>query len=114
MAIGLLGRKVGMTQVFNEAGMAIPVTVIQAGPCHVLQLRTADRDGLRAKLDMAGIQTGIHYPVPVHLQPAYAGMGYRLGDFPESERAANQVLSLPMFAELTDEQIDAVAAALTL
>ncbi|MDX1963720.1 MAG: 50S ribosomal protein L3 [Pirellulales bacterium] len=48
MALGLLGRKVGMTQVFNEAGEAIPVTVIQAGPCHVLQLRTRDRDGYEA------------------------------------------------------------------
>ena len=45
MAMGLLGRKVGMTQVFDEAGAAIPVTVIEAGPCHVLQIRTADRDG---------------------------------------------------------------------
>ena len=45
MAIGLLGRKVGMTQVFDEAGAVIPVTVIQAGPCHVLQVRTAQRDG---------------------------------------------------------------------
>src|SRR5262245_22752765 len=52
MAIGLLGRKVGMTQVFNEAGMAIPDTVIEAGPCHVLQLRTADRDGYE------GVQLG--------------------------------------------------------
>ena len=48
MAIGLLGRKVGMTQVFDEAGTAIPVTVIEAGPCHVLQLRTVDRDGYQA------------------------------------------------------------------
>ena len=48
MAIGLLGRKVGMTQVFDEAGTAIPVTVIEAGPCPVLQLRTADRDGYEA------------------------------------------------------------------
>jgi large subunit ribosomal protein L3 len=48
MALGLLGRKVGMTQVFDEAGTAIPVTVIEAGPCHVLQLRSADRDGYSA------------------------------------------------------------------
>jgi len=48
MAIGLLGRKVGMTQVFDEAGTVIPVTVIEAGPCHVLQLRTLDRDGYEA------------------------------------------------------------------
>ena len=48
MAIGILGRKVGMTQVFDEAGTAIPVTVIEAGPCPVLQIRTADRDGYEA------------------------------------------------------------------
>jgi large subunit ribosomal protein L3 len=48
MAIGLLGRKVGMTQIFDEAGTVIPVTVIEAGPCHVLQLRTNDRDGYEA------------------------------------------------------------------
>ena len=49
MAIGLLGRKVGMTQIFDEAGKAMPVTVIQAGPCHVLQVRTAERDGYEAR-----------------------------------------------------------------
>ncbi len=48
MAIGLLGRKVGMTQIFDESGKVVPVTVIQAGPCHVLQLRTEDRDGYEA------------------------------------------------------------------
>jgi large subunit ribosomal protein L3 len=48
MPIGLLGRKVGMTQIFDEAGAAIPVTVVEAGPCHVLQLRTVDRDGYEA------------------------------------------------------------------
>ena len=48
MAIGLLGRKVGMTQIFDESGNAVPVTVIQAGPCRVLQLRSKDRDGYEA------------------------------------------------------------------
>ncbi len=48
MAIGLLGRKVGMTQIFDEAGKVVPVTVIEAGPCHVLQLRTKERDGYEA------------------------------------------------------------------
>ena len=48
MAIGLLGRKVGMTQIFDEAGTCIPVTVIEAGPCHVLQVRTQERDGYEA------------------------------------------------------------------
>ncbi|MBS0211121.1 MAG: 50S ribosomal protein L3 [Planctomycetes bacterium] len=48
MALGLLGRKIGMTQIFNEAGKVVPVTVIEAGPCHVLQLRTKERDGYEA------------------------------------------------------------------
>ena len=48
MAIGLLGRKVGMTQIFDETGRVVPVTVLEAGPCHILQLRTAERDGYEA------------------------------------------------------------------
>ena len=54
MAKGILGRKVGMTQVYDDSGKAVPVTVIQAGPCHVLQLRTKDRDGYEA------VQLGYH------------------------------------------------------
>jgi dTDP-4-amino-4,6-dideoxygalactose transaminase len=57
------------------------------------------------------VQTGIHYPIPVHLQEAHADLGYKGGDFPASETAANEVLSLPMFPELTFTQIEAVAAA---
>jgi dTDP-4-amino-4,6-dideoxygalactose transaminase len=64
-------------------------------------------DGLLAE----GVQTGIHYPIPVHLLPAYSDLGYRAGQFPHSERAANEVLSLPMFPELTVEQTRAVCSA---
>jgi dTDP-4-amino-4,6-dideoxygalactose transaminase len=60
----------------------------------------------------AGVQTGIHYPVPAHLQPAYAALGHAAGDFPEAERQARRVLSLPMFAELTERQTAYVAHAL--
>src|SRR5208282_3598991 len=66
---------------------------------HVYTLRTEDRDGLQASLQAEGIQTGIHYPVPVHLQPAYADLGYGRGTFPRSEAAAEQVLSLPLYPE---------------
>jgi len=55
-----------------------------------------------------GIQTGLHYPVPVHLQEAYRGLGYRQGDFPVAERWAARCLSLPMYAELTKTQLDQV------
>jgi dTDP-4-amino-4,6-dideoxygalactose transaminase len=79
---------------------------------HVYAVRVAHRDRLRAQLAEAGISTGIHYPVPVHLQPAYAGLGYRRGDFPVSEQLADQTLSLPMFPELTPAQIERVCAML--
>ena len=78
---------------------------------HVYAVRTADRTQLKAALDAAGIQWNIHYPVPVHLQPAWAELGYRAGDFPLSEAAANEVLSLPMYPELGADAVARVAAA---
>jgi dTDP-4-amino-4,6-dideoxygalactose transaminase len=76
---------------------------------HVYTLRTADREALQAALQAEGIQTGIHYSVPVHLQPAYADLGYARGSFPQSERAAAEVLSLPLYPEMTDAQLEAVS-----
>ena len=76
---------------------------------HLYVVRTDARDALQHALHEAGVQTGIHYPVPVHLQPAYAAHGHQPGDFPEAERQALSILSLPMFPELTDEQIKRVA-----
>ena len=72
----------------------------------------AFRDTVRRRLAAAGVESGIHYPVPLHLQPAYAHLGYRAGDFPVAERLAAEILSLPMFPEITDEQQDHVASAL--
>jgi dTDP-4-amino-4,6-dideoxygalactose transaminase len=59
------------------------------------------------------IQTGLHYPVPVHLQPAYQHLGYKVGDFPVSERVGRECFTLPLFPEMTEEQQDAVVEALT-
>ena len=78
---------------------------------HVYTLRTDDRDGMQASLQAEGIQTGIHYPVPVHLQPAYADLGYGRGAFPHSEAASAQVLSLPLYPELSSEAVAEVAGA---
>jgi dTDP-4-amino-4,6-dideoxygalactose transaminase len=78
---------------------------------HVYAIRTSKREELQKELTAAGVQTGIHYPFPVHLTEAYGDLGYKPGDFPESERAAREVLSLPMFPELTEEQIRSVASA---
>ncbi|MGC8714228.1 MAG: DegT/DnrJ/EryC1/StrS family aminotransferase [Leptodesmis sp.] len=78
---------------------------------HVYAVRSPQREALQQKLQNREIQTGIHYPIPVHLQPAYADLGYKPGDFPHSESAANQMLSLPMCAELSEEQVKQVCAA---
>ena len=78
---------------------------------HIYAVRTDDRAALQKQLQFEGVQTGLHYPIPVHLQRAHADLGYRAGDFPQSERAAREVLSLPMYPEMTSEQVDAVAAA---
>nr|WP_298435896.1 DegT/DnrJ/EryC1/StrS family aminotransferase [Geobacter sp.] len=78
---------------------------------HIYAIRVPQRDRFQAGLTARGVQTGIHYPIPVHLQPAYADLGYKAGDFPHAESAANEVLSLPMFAELTLAQQERVATA---
>lgn len=78
---------------------------------HVYTIRTPDRDLLQQILLAKGIHTGIHYPIPVHLQPAYADLGYSAGAFPCSEQAAKEVLSLPMYAGQTTEQLEIVGAA---
>jgi dTDP-4-amino-4,6-dideoxygalactose transaminase len=79
------------------------------GVYHLYVVRTPYRDELQKHLSEAGIGTGIHYPIPVHLQRAYSSMGWKAGDFPESEEAAEQILSLPMFAGLTADQQKRVA-----
>jgi dTDP-4-amino-4,6-dideoxygalactose transaminase len=76
---------------------------------HQYVVRVPERDAWRAALTEAGVQTGVHYPIPVHLQPAYADLGYSSGDFPIAEQAAAEVLSLPMFPEMTDQQIESIA-----
>jgi dTDP-4-amino-4,6-dideoxygalactose transaminase len=67
---------------------------------------------LREHLRAEGISTGIHYPIPLHLQPAYRHLGHKEGDFPITEECARQVLSLPMYPELTQTQIEEVVRAI--
>jgi len=76
---------------------------------HLFVVRTADREGLMAHLKNAGIGSGIHYPIPLHLQKAYGSLQYRKGDFPVVERIAEEIVSLPMFPQLTEEQQARVA-----
>jgi len=81
---------------------------------HLYVVRTADREGLMDHLKKAGIGTGIHYPIPLHLQKAYASMNYKRGDFPVTERVAEEIISLPMFPQLTAEQQVRVVEAICL
>lgn len=78
---------------------------------HIYAIRTGERARWQEALQSQSIQTGIHYPIPVHLLPAYADLGYKTGQFPHAEAAANEVLSLPMFPELTAAQTETVARA---
>ena len=111
-------RRQAIARHYNEQlnGSGVIVPELPEGGRHVFHvyaIRVPDgkRDALRAHLSERGIGTGVHYPVPIHLQEASAFMGYRQGDFPVTERLANEVVSLPMFAELTDAQVETVAGA---
>lgn len=78
---------------------------------HLYVIRSPQRDALRTYLREWGIGSDVHYPLPTHLQPIYAHLGYRAGDLPVSERLAREVLSLPIYPELTQEEVETVAAA---
>jgi dTDP-4-amino-4,6-dideoxygalactose transaminase len=98
-------------ELLPQSLVVLPVETDCAEPVyHLYVIRVTDRDGLRSYLQDRGIATGIHYPIPIHLQPAYRDLGYEKGSFPITEEHANQVLSLPMYAELTPGLIEHVAA----
>ena len=76
---------------------------------HLYVVRHAQRDELKKHLEANGVGCALHYPLPLHLQKCYAGLGYKAGDFPVAEKAARECLSLPIYPELTDKQIQRVA-----
>jgi dTDP-4-amino-4,6-dideoxygalactose transaminase len=91
----------------------LPYTAPWAEPAwHVYPVEVEHRDATRARLHELGVATGVHYPTPIHLQPAYAHLGHGFGSFTEAERSAARVLSLPMYPELSDRQVDRVAGTL--
>ena len=78
---------------------------------YLFVIQHPQRDALQKHLAARGVETALHYPLPVHLQKAYAHLGYKVGDLPVSETIARRCLTLPMFPEMTDEQIDQVTDA---
>lgn len=93
-------------------GLGVPKNYTNSHVFHVFAIRSADRDKLRERLTTKGIETSCHYPVPVHLQRAYVHLGYRVGDFPNSELLAKQWLSLPMDPMITESEINYVCDAI--
>lgn len=105
----LLMREKGIIPIENQSadGHVYHLYVIR-----VTEDAAITRDLLKDKLSEQGIQVGIHYPIPCHLQPAYQNLGYKQGDFPQTEKLSQQILSLPMYAGLTTNQINQVISAL--
>lgn len=73
---------------------------------HTFIIQTEDRDELREHLARKGVDTKVHYPIPIHFQEAAKGLGYKKGDFPVTEKQAETILSIPIYPELTDEQVE--------
>jgi dTDP-4-amino-4,6-dideoxygalactose transaminase len=104
-------------QLINERGLStkMQVPVCPEYATHIYNqftIRVRERDQLKAHLAQQGIPSEIYYPHPLHLQPAFSGLGYRPGSMPESEAACREVLSLPIYPELSDQQIQSVVKAI--
>jgi len=98
-------------ELLADTSLQLPtVTAGNESAWHLYTVRSPRRDELKKHLDANGIGNAVHYPMPLHLQKVYSNLGCQLGDFPVAEKASREVLSLPMFPELTDVQIQRVAA----
>jgi dTDP-4-amino-4,6-dideoxygalactose transaminase len=97
-------------QLLSDADVVTPKVLPGVEPVyHLYVIQAPDRNHLQAYLNGQGIATGIHYPTPMHLQPVYKPLPYRAGDFPVAEKCAPLLLSLPMFAELQQEEVESIA-----
>ena len=106
-------RAAAYSRRFREAGLEprwirLPQDAGEEHVFHQYVLRADRRDELRAALGEAGVETQVYYPIPLHRQPCFAPLGFRAGQFPEAERASRECLALPIYPELTDEQLDHV------
>jgi dTDP-4-amino-4,6-dideoxygalactose transaminase len=95
---------------YNSAFSSLPIGLVRTLPNvehvhHLYVVEVENRSRVQAELQNRGVSTGIHYPIPVHLQKASTSLGYKRGSFPHTERAAERILSLPMYSEMTKEQV---------
>jgi dTDP-4-amino-4,6-dideoxygalactose transaminase len=109
-------RRREIAERYDAAFEGLPLEILRSRPesspaRHIYPVRLPERDAFREHLSARGVETGVHYPVPLHLHPAYAFLGCRKGDFPVSEAACETVVSLPIYPGLSDDQVDAVIAA---
>jgi len=111
-------RRKNLASLYREAlagisGITVPEPAVEREHVyHLFVIRCTDRDGLQAHLQAAGIAAAIHYPVPLHLQPAFAFLGYGAGDFPVAEQCAREVLALPLYPEMSEEAVGQVCVAI--
>lgn len=110
-------RRREIAERYNEQLSPVPGLQLPTEPSdvrsvyHLYVVHVQNRDEIQSRLSQAGIGTGLHYPIPIHVQAAYAFLGLGAGSFPNAEWSAERLLSLPMFPELTDEQVDYVCDA---
>ncbi len=103
-------RRLKQARLYNKLLQGLPIILpkIFSDYTHVFHLyilRVKDREKLAKYLSTKGISTGLHYPVPIHLQKAYANLGYKKGDFPVTEKLSTEILTLPLFPEMTEKEI---------
>jgi len=106
-------RAAAYSKRFHAAGLApsrlrVPDNAAEAHVFHQYVIRAEHRDELRQALTAKQIETQVYYPVPLHLQPCFAPLGFRSGQFPEAERASRECLALPIYPEIGDDQLDHV------
>ena len=109
-------RRGEIAERYDAAFAGLPLEILRSRPeslpaRHLYPVRLPGRDAFREHLSARGVETGVHYPVPLHLHPAYAFLGHRKGDFPVSEAACETIASLPIYPGLSNDQVDAVIAA---
>lgn len=110
-------KRIEAAKYYDDAFIKAGIKIIKVLPTHkavyhLYIVEVENRELVMKRLSELGVQTGIHYPVPMHLQPACAYLGYKMGDFPHAENAANKILSIPIFPEITRKQQDYVVESL--